>query len=639
MKKILFFAAVATMFAACTKDATKDVAPAKPTDKFYAVIGDEESRVQLNGEGKTVWTKGDKVSVFNKTTDNCSYAFAGKTGDSDGELSYVEGGTTGEAISRVVAVYPYNSANAISADGSTITTVIPESQKYLKESFGVGSSVMVARSEDENLSFKNVMGWIRVALTGERKVKSITLRGNNNEFVAGNATVGSDLSVTINDGAKAVKLTCGTGITLSKQKPTYFYIAVPPQYYWNGISVVISDSKGNTVELVSYAIEVKRNHIVPMASFECAIKEDAPTKQIVYTTSDNKPIATPKSYYHIVSHIFESGKGVITLSGEPTTIAENAFEGRTTLKSVTLPNTVTRIGKEAFKDCSGLESVNIPDGVTRIENYTFGGCKALASITIPKGVTEIGERAFYNCQALTSIDIPGGVTKIGDCAFCYCEGLTSIEIPRGVKNINRCLFQGCTGLTSVTLPYGIVGINMGAFSDCTGLTSIKIPSSVNTILDGAFSSCTGLTSLEIPYGVEKISNSLCHSCSALTSITIPSSVTTIEEMAFYGCKGLTSVTIPSNVTKIGYFAFYNCSGLTSITIPSKVTSIGESAFWYCTELASIYCKPTTPPELSRSVFNGIPSDAKIYVPSASVSAYKSADRWSNYASKIVGYSF
>jgi hypothetical protein len=39
------------------------------------------------------------------------------------------------------------------------------------------------------------------------------------------------------------------------------------------------------------------------------------------------------------------------------------------------------------------------------------------------------------------------------------------------------------------------------------------------------------------------------------------------------------------------------------------------------------------------MFHSNASDRKIYVPTASVNAYKSAQFWSDYASDIVGYDF
>ena len=55
MKKLLLFAAVAAMFAACTTDTTEDVAQIVVPDCLQVSIADEESRMQLSNE-KTVWT-------------------------------------------------------------------------------------------------------------------------------------------------------------------------------------------------------------------------------------------------------------------------------------------------------------------------------------------------------------------------------------------------------------------------------------------------------------------------------------------------------------------------------------------------------------------------------------------------------
>ena len=98
------------------------------------------------------------------------------------------------------------------------------------------------------------------------------------------------------------------------------------------------------------------------------------------------------------------------------------------------------------------------------------------------------------------------------------------------------------------------------------------------------------------------------------------------------------------ITSIGNKAFSRCQSMTSVTIPDGVTSIGYSAFYNCRSLKSVYCKPTTPPTAGNNIFWYYENGSwlircKIYVPTASVSAYKNASGWDTYASNIVGYNF
>ena len=178
-------------------------------------------------------------------------------------------------------------------------------------------------------------------------------------------------------------------------------------------------------------------------------------------------------------------------------------------------------------------------------------------------------------------------------------------------------------------------IGTDAFNSCSSLASVTIPSSVTSIGNAAFIDCSGLTSIVIPSGVTSIGNSAFNGCSGLTSIDIPNSVTSIGNQAFQSCSGLASVTIPSSVTSIGNAAFTSCFSLTSINIPSGVTSIGMFAFIDCSGLTSVTVNATTPPTLDMFAFQNNGVGRKIYVPSASVDAYKAAEGWSDYAADIL----
>ena len=81
------------------------------------------------------------------------------------------------------------------------------------------------------------------------------------------------------------------------------------------------------------------------------------------------------------------------------------------------------------------------------------------------------------------------------------------------------------------------------------------------------------------------------------------------------------------------------NGVGVILFDRPITKIGESAFERCSSLISVYCKAVTPPAGDFCMFNSNASGRKIYVPTESVEAYKSASYWSDYADAIVGYDF
>ena len=281
-----------------------------------------------------------------------------------------------------------------------------------------------------------------------------------------------------------------------------------------------------------------------------------------------------------------------------------------------------KLGNSAFEGCSSLTSLTIPSSVTSIGAFAFKGCSGLTSLTIPSGVTSIGNSAFEGCSSLTSLTIPSSVTSIGAFAFKGCSGLTSLTIPSGVTSIGESAFWDCSGLTSLIILSSVTRISREAFRYCSGLTSLIIPSSVTSIDEQAFWGCSGLTSLTIPSSVTSIGYAAFYDCSSLTSLTIPSSVTSIGRSAFSGCSGLTSLTIPSGVTSIGEAAFSGCSGLTSLTIPSSVTSIGRSAFSGCSGLTSIYVYLEKLPELGTYIFSGCDANnCKVYVPTGTYDDY------------------
>ncbi len=272
----------------------------------------------------------------------------------------------------------------------------------------------------------------------------------------------------------------------------------------------------------------------------------------------------------------------------------------------------------------------------RGSNYASYSNEYSGSVTIPSSVT-------YNNKTYS-------VTSIGDYAFLYCTGLTSVTIPNSVTSIGDEAFYGCSGLTSITIPNSVTRIGEGAFAYCSGLTSVTIPNSVTSIGDFAFLYCTSINVVDdnpnysSKDGVlfDKQQTTLIqYPGGKQGAYVIPNSVTSIGNYAFYGCSGLTSITIPNSVTSIGKDAFKNCSGLTSIMIPNSVTRIGNHAFCNCSGLTSVTIEADTPPTIGIYCFysvddynNYFPLNISIYVPCGSLDTYKTAEGWSDYASRI-----
>ncbi len=108
----------------------------------------------------------------------------------------------------------------------------------------------------------------------------------------------------------------------------------------------------------------------------------------------------------------------------------------------------------------------------------------------------------------------------------------------------------------------------------------------------------------------------------------------VPENYFYHLSNITGVIVGDDITEIGQNAFNVCP-LTSATIGTGVTTIGELAFYDYGTITGVTIKATTPPTLGSNALDsegGIGNDYPIYVPEASVNAYKTA--WSAYASRI-----
>ena len=160
-----------------------------------------------------------------------------------------------------------------------------------------------------------------------------------------------------------------------------------------------------------------------------------------------------------------------------------------------------------------------------------------------------------------------------------------------------------------------------------------IPSGV-TSLDYKFSNWSNLEEVtcKIPDGVTTMNNTF-YGCKSLVNAPEISSGVTTMSYTFSGCSSLVNAPeIPGSVTNI-YGTFGGCTNLVNAPeIPSGVTTMYYT-FNGCSSLKEVTFLHTTPPSYNNTLTDCSKLET-IYVPDKSVNAYKTATRWSAFASKI-----
>ena len=112
-------------------------------------------------------------------------------------------------------------------------------------------------------------------------------------------------------------------------------------------------------------------------------------------------------------------------------------------------------------------------------------------------------------------------------------------------------------------------------------------------------------------------------------------ITEIDDYAFNNEDDLFDITGGENIARIGAHAFEGCTHMRSFSLDGGVLDeIGVDAFKNCKLLAYYESNTTTPPVLESDIFAGDELLNHILIDYFGVNAYKEADGWSAYASKI-----
>lgn len=234
--------------AACTESA-----PELETETVFTAVSDGTSTKTALGE-KTdgrypvLWSEGDCIIVNGVVSKPLTSEAAGSN-----SATFHMGQTL---TPPYTAIYP---ADALNSDLITIKS----EQMPAAGNFDPATAIMAAQSESTGLRFRQLCAYLRIKVkspsgTSRQATKAI-FKGNASESVAGqfsfNVNAGNPvLGNVAGDGAKTITLTpAGNEISL-----TDFCIAIPPQTFTKGFSIMFSDDRGTFLKATtSTQVELK----------------------------------------------------------------------------------------------------------------------------------------------------------------------------------------------------------------------------------------------------------------------------------------------------------------------------------------------------------------------------------------------
>ena len=256
----------------------------------------------------------------------------------------------------------------------------------------------------------------------------------------------------------------------------------------------------------------------------------------------------------------------------------------------------------------------LPYGSAGTQNY--GDKSVLEEVVLSQNLGTMPDSSFREYSKLKEINLEN-ITSFGSSwsdtgAFRNCTSLISVDVQNS-SNVSAGTFSGCSSLESANIRNATT-IESNAFSYCRVLKSVTFSPQLHSIAADAFFNCSELS----------------------MDLNFPN-LESLGDRAFMNTK-ITSFVAPNIVSINGVYmdtgAFRDCTLMHTVDLGDKIESIGQADFYGCISLASFICRAITPPTLANAnALNGT-NNCPIYVPDASVEAYKTATNWSQYQARI-----
>ena len=305
------------------------------------------------------------------------------------------------------------------------------------------------------------------------------------------------------------------------------------------------------------------------------------------------------------------------IPGTVTSLYDYCFSYNHYLERVIIPESVTWMGMNIFRDCTKIDSIYVPDGVTHMGVTVFGDCYSLTNVHLPASLDTIYSSTFLNCSSLTEVTIPRNVSCLGELSFSYNPALKKIIFEEGTR---------------------LKTIGNQAFRECNALESFDVPNGVDSIAGSCFYECASLKTLHLNEDLRVLSSNAVGSCPLLVECDIPASITVVERQFMY-CPQMKHVKIgskdaPPGTTRVKNGIIFWAGNVECVELGANVDSLENYAFNTSEKKIKVMISWAAVPPRSRNMFATFPTDAVLYVPKASLDAYREANDWKRFTTIV-----
>ena len=251
MRKFSIFAlaAAAMMTVGCTQDIDTDIVKENGIVRGELVemtLEIEGSRVSRDAEGKLTWNEGDKVAVV--LSDGSKYEL-----DTEAYTVNIEENTAIVPANAAYMIYPATLATDVMSNGITGLD-LPDTYTVATPAEIFDHNPMIGKVSGKFTSFKNLMGYVQVPLTGTGTLNSLTVKS---EIFNGFNPLSKFATLSLTDQTPAVamaddntarayvKVVFSTPVDLSTSPVVW--VPVPANTYANMALVAETDKGATTI--------------------------------------------------------------------------------------------------------------------------------------------------------------------------------------------------------------------------------------------------------------------------------------------------------------------------------------------------------------------------------------------------------